>query len=483
VYKVNIGLEIHTELKTEKKMFCSCLNNPEEKQPNLNVCPICLGEPGVLPVANKEAIEKIIKIALACHSKISNFSFFERKSYFYPDLPKGYQISQLQHPIGISGYLEIQTIEKDKNEIPKKIEIKEIHLEEDTARLIHSEDKIYSLIDFNRSGVPLMELVTKPEINSAQEAKAFAQELQMILRYLDISNADMEKGEMRVEANISLRPENQEKLGTKVEIKNLNSFRAVEKAIEYEIERQEKVLKSDRKVIQETHGWDETKKETFSQRIKESAADYRYFPEPDLLPFKIEESNIEEIKKSLIELPFQKRERYLKNYHLSLQQINAIIEEKEKAEFFEKIIETNDNKEFVTLSSNYFTSDLFGLIQKLNLKISDLKFSPTDFASLINLVLEKKIQTSQAKNILEEMIENGSSLERVIKKQEIKEISGKDLKIIIQEILDKNPKTINDFKNGKEQSLQFLIGQVMKETKGRVNPNTIKNLLHKFLNS
>lgn len=478
MYKVNIGLEIHVELKTERKMFCFCLNDSEEKRPNFNVCPICLGEPGTLPVANKEAIEKIIKISLACNSKISNLSFFERKSYFYPDLPKGYQISQLQHPIGVGGHLEIQTANRDEK--TKKIEIKEIHLEEDTARLDHSKDKVHSLIDFNRSGVPLMELVTAPNICSSIEAKNFAQELQTILRYLDISDANMEKGEMRVEANISLRLEGED-MGTKVEIKNLNSFRAVEKAIEYETKRQEKVLKSGKKIIQETRGWDENKKETFSQRAKESAADYRYFPEPDLSPFEIEEKTLDRIKKSLIELPYQKKKRYLEEYQLPLEQINSIIEEKEKADFFEKITRENKDKKFIKLASNYFTSDLFGLIQKFNLKISELKFNPDDFASLINLILEDKVQTSQAKNILEEMVKNGVEPTEIIEKGDIKKVSEEELEEIIKNILNKNQEVVKDFKSGKTKVLQFLIGQAMKETRGEINPNTIKKLFHKFL--
>ena len=472
--KVNIGLEIHAELKTDNKMFCSCLNNPEVELPNVNVCPVCLGEPGALPVTNKEAIEKTIKVALACHSKISQFSFFERKSYFYPDLPKAYQISQFQHPIGLGGYLEINLGDQFK-----KIGIKEIHLEEDTAKLTRQKDGT-SLIDFNRSSVPLMELVTGPNISSPQEAKAFGQELQIILRYLGVSNANMEKGEMRVEANISIRFESED-LGTKIEIKNLNSFRAVEKAIEYEIKRQIEVLKSGGQVIQETRGWDEVRKKTFSQRIKEGAAGYRYFPDPDLLPFKIRDEDLKRIKSSLVELPYQKRRRYLEEYQLPLQQINAIVEEREKAEFFEGIIGDIRDKKFIKLASNYFTSDLAGLIQKYKFKISEIKFKKVDFINLINLILEGKIQSFQAKVILEEMVKSGASPEKIIQDKGYKQISNQDLEKVIAQILIKNKAVVEDYKNGKEKALQFLIGSAMRETKGQASPNTLKNLLRRLL--
>lgn len=465
MYKVNIGLEIHVELKTKQKMFCGCLNKPGEES-NTLICPVCYGEPGALPVINKKAIKKMIKIALACHSKISRFSFFERKSYFYPDLPKAYQISQFQYPIGIGGYLDVNIEDKFK-----KIKIKEIHLEEDTAKIIH-QNQGTSLINFNRSGIPLMELVTEPDICSAEEARVFAQELQMILRYLEVSEANMEKGQMRIEANISVRKEGAV-LGTKVEIKNLNSFRVVEKAIKYEIKRQTEILKADGEIVQETRGWNEVKKETFSQRIKEGSAGYRYFPDPDLLPFNIKNKEIEIIKNSLVELPSQKRERYLQ-YQIPLQQINAIIEEKKKAEFFEKILADNFDNKFIKLASNYFTSDLFGLMQKNNLSIADLKFSPQDFAFLINAILKNNIQTFQAKTILKETVETGKTLREIIKEKKIKKITLEDLDSVINEILEENKKTIIDLKNGKEQALQFLIGQGMKKAKGQVTPDVLK---------
>src|SRR3990167_1819131 len=307
-YIPTIGLEIHAELKTQSKMFCSCKNDPAEQHPNINVCPICLAHPGTLPVANKDAINKVIRVGLALGCTISEHSKFDRKNYFYPDLPKGYQISQYDMPFCKGGKLTVG--EKD-------IYITRVHLEEDTGRLAHPVGAEYSLVDFNRAGVPLMELVTEPDITSSQEASAFAQELQLILRYLGASDADMEKGQMRVEANISVRPQGQKKLGTKMEVKNLNSFRAVEGAIEYEIQRQTGALEQGDNIIQETRGWDDVKGTTYSQREKESAHDYRYFPEPDLPPFQFSKKEIESLEAQLPEFPQQRRKRLLEEYGLS----------------------------------------------------------------------------------------------------------------------------------------------------------------------
>ena len=317
-YKPTIGLEIHAELKTNSKMFCSCKNDPDEKRPNFNICPVCTAQPGTLPVANEEAIKKVINTGLALNCKITEKSKFDRKNYFYPDLPKGYQISQYDQPIANNGWLEIRN---SKSKI-RKIRITRIHLEEDTGSLMHPESANYSLVNLNRAGVPLMELVTEPDITSGREAREFAQELQLILKYLGVSDANMEKGQMRVEVNISISKG--KTLGTKVEIKNLNSFKVVEKAVDFEIKRQEELLEAKEKVVQETRGWHDKKEITFSQREKESAHDYRYFPEPDLLPMHFDKEYIKEIKLSMIELPEQKRERFVKEYGL----------EKEAVEFF-----------------------------------------------------------------------------------------------------------------------------------------------------
>ncbi len=320
-----IGLEIHAELKTNSKMFCSCKNDPEEKHPNVNVCPVCLAHPGPLPVANETAIISVIRLGFAIKGTIAERSHFDRKSYFYPDLPKGYQISQYEDPLVLGGTL-------------KGIRITRVHLEEDTAKLVHSDDGVSSLVDYNRAGVPLMELVTEPDVKNADEAVAFARELQLILRYLGISDADMEKGQMRVEANISVRKSEGEGYGTKVEVKNINSFKAVHDAIEYELARQEKLITEGGKVSQETRGWDEKRGITESQRSKESAHDYRYFPEPDLPELDITRFDIASIRDSIPELPEEKRERLVREYGLSRENAELLIEDKKMAEYFEESV-------------------------------------------------------------------------------------------------------------------------------------------------
>lgn len=472
-----IGLEIHIELKTKTKMFCSCKNDPEEKTPNVNICPICLGHPGTLPTINEEAVKKVIKTGLALNCQIEEFSFFERKNYFYPDLPKGYQISQYQKPLCKNGFLEIEG---------RKIRIRRIHLEEDTGRLIHEKD--CSLVDFNRAGVPLMELVTEPDLHSAKEARKFAEELQLILRYLDVSDADMEKGQMRIEANISLSEE-EGKLGTKVEIKNLNSFRAVEEAINYEIERQSKLLNSSQKIIQETRGWDDIKKKTFSQREKEEAKDYRYFPEPDLPPLMVSREEILELKAEIPELPAQKRERLKKEYELEEKAIEIFVQQKELGEYFEKVISELPPKlerkallAQIDLSANYILSDLLGLMKEYNATVENLKILPEDFAQFITLIYDGKISSKIAKEVLNEMFKTGKSPKNIIEEKELSLISGeKELEKVAKEVIEENEKAVSDFKSGKSQALQFLIGKIMQKTRGRADPQKVKELLIKFL--
>ena len=327
-YEPVIGLEIHAELKTKTKMFCASKNDPDEKHPNVNICPVCTGAPGTLPVINKEAVSHVIKVGLALKSKISEITKWDRKNYFYPDLPKGYQISQYDEPICLGGRLKIPGFDK-------LIRITRIHLEEDTGRLLHFGHLGHSLIDFNRAGVPLMELVTEPDLNSGEEASAFAQELQLILRYLGVSDANMEKGQMRIEANLSLKPRGSSELGTKVEVKNLNSFKAVREAIDYEIVRQTELLEEGKKITQETRGWNESKGKTISQRRKEESHDYRYFPEPDLPPLKIDLAMVSDFEAALPELPSDKRERFKDQYGLIDNQINILVSKKKLAGFFE----------------------------------------------------------------------------------------------------------------------------------------------------
>jgi len=509
-YQPTIGLEVHVELNTKTKMFCSCLNDPNERHPNVNICPTCTSQPGSLPVINKEAVRKVIKTGLSLNCQIPEYSKFDRKNYFYPDLPKGYQISQYDKPLCIGGYLEIGD---------KKIRIRRVHLEEDTGRLVHPEGADYSLVDFNRAGIPLMELVTEPDISSAKEARKFAEELQLILRYLDVSEADMEKGEFRVEANISLKPQTTDKLGTKVEIKNLNSFRAVEKGIDYEIGRQNEILKSGKKVIQETRGWldettvssrrvagarvDDVRGITVSQREKEEAHDYRYFPEPDLPPLHNTKEFVNEIKSEIPELPQQRRERFKREYKLLDKEvaealphlpprpsaIEVFVRNKDLGEYFEKVIselppklERADLFKLIKLSSNYLITDLQGLLKGASVAGEDFLITPDNFADFITLIYDGKISSKIAKMVLEEMFKAGADPSHIIEEKGLVQITdGAEIEKVIKEVISKNPKAVNDYKKGKPNAFQYLIGQIMAQTKGKANPQLVNKLLKEGL--
>jgi len=487
-YTPTIGLEIHVELNTESKMFCSCKNDSKERKPNTNVCPICMGHPGVLPVINEEAVKKVIKTGLALNCQISEYSKFDRKNYFYPDLPKGYQISQYDMPIARNGALKFK-IQDSKF---KTIRIRRVHLEEDTGRLIHPKGVGYSLVDFNRAGIPLMELVTDPDLHLAEEARRFAEELQLILRYLGVSNADMEKGELRVEANISLKASNrkeEKKLGTKVEIKNLNSFRILEKALNYEIERQEEILRAGKKVIQETRGWDDNREVTLSQREKEQAHDYRYFPEPDLPPLHFIEDYITKIKAEIPELPQQKRERFKKEYRLDEKSIEVFIQNKDLGEYFEKVInklEPNFPAEKLKLTTNYIITDVQGTARAIPvISTQDINrlIPPEHFAEFISLIYDGKISSKIAKTVLKEMVKTGTDPSQIIEEKGLSLITNEaEIKKIVEEVVAKNKKAVEDFKKGKIIAIQHLIGQVMRETKGRADPKAVENLLKDFLN-
>ena len=488
MFKPTIGLEIHVELKTQSKMFCSCQNDLDQEKANFNICPVCTAQPGSLPVINQEAVRKTIKTGLALKCKINNKSKFDRKNYFYPDLPKGYQISQFDQPFCEKGFLNIDG---------ERIDITRIHLEEDTGKLIHPKNAKHTLVDFNRAGVPLMELVTEPDLKTAKQARKFGEELQLIVRYLNVSNADMEKGQMRVEANISLSKN--DKLGTKVEVKNLNSFRIVEKAIDYEIKRQEKVLKSGKKIVQETRGWDEKKGVTVSQREKEEAHDYRYFPEPDLPTLNIEQSFINEIKKEIPELPQGRRDRFIKEYGLSEENAKAFVVYKDLGNYFEKVISELRNwikeseqkekvsesefKKLVKFSLNYILSDLQGLLKGRLVTDKDFKITPENFAEFVTLLYQGELSSKMAKQVLAEMFKTGADPSHIIEDQGLVQMDDQgEIEKIIQKVIDDNPKPVEDFRKGKENALQFLIGQVMATTKGRANPENLKELFKKLIN-
>ncbi len=633
-YLPTIGLEIHSELKTRTKMFCGCLNDPNEKHPNQNVCPICLGHPGTLPVINEEAVKKVLKVGMALNGDIPATSKFDRKNYFYPDLPKGYQISQYDAPLIFGGLL-------------KGVRIRRIHLEEDTGRLLHSaprpnaeqiqtndkqivlKDESYRLmgllfeiqnklgsvykeknyqdaieevlkreqipferektvaiklgdkevskffldfvidnkivlevkatkfitqedirqtlrylkdsdfplaiianfrgekleykrlvnpqlgfdedsfgfvrdsgdrsvasyVDFNRAGVPLMELVTEPDIKSAEQAVEFAKELQLILRYLGVSDTDMEKGQLRIEANVSLRPEIPNpksqipnELGIKVELKNINSFKAVYDAIQYEIERQTEILDKGEEVKHETRGWDEVGRKTVSQREKEEEHDYRYFPEPDLPPLDLSKFDLTAIKTSIPELPQEKRVRFVKEFNLKPEQVEILVTDRRMAQFFEESVselqlEDNENLEKERqLIFNYLTSDIRGLISEQGIGFSELKITPENFADLIELISHGKVSSRGAKDILKNMMATGLDPHEILKSEGLEQVSGEaELAEIVKKIIEANPAAREDYKRGKENALQFLVGQAMRELRGKGNPEVLQRLFKEQL--
>lgn len=491
-YLPTIGLEIHAELKTQSKMFCDCPNDPDEKHPNINVCPICLGHPGTLPTINKRAVEAVIKVGLALGGTVfsSGRTKFDRKNYFYPDLPKGYQISQYDEPLVRGGSLN-------------GVAITRVHLEEDTGRLLHHDhnndydndksekrhsyrhESSYTLVDFNRAGVPLMELVTEPVIGNAEEARRFAKEFQLVLRYLGVSDADMEKGQLRVEANISVAEEGSSALGTKVEVKNLNSFRAVEGAIGFEVARQGKLLAQGKDVLQETRGWNEDIGETFSQRLKEEAHDYRYFPEPDLPPLTPEAFDIKALKLEIPELPDAKRVRFAGEYELSVADVESLAQDPAMADFFERA--ASELKEDypdapLELLFNYLTSDLRGLMNETGTAFADLRLSAENFADLIGLVAAGKVSSRSAKDVLRKMLETDVDPGQLLSGEELTQVSDSGaLAAVVEEVLLSETAAVADYKKGKGNALQFLIGKAMAKLKGRGNPEILKALFIKRL--
>lgn len=474
-YTVTIGLEIHAELKTKTKMFCDSKNDPDEDRPNVNICPVCMGHPGTLPVINKEAVRQVIRVGTALGGTIADFTEFDRKNYFYPDIPKGYQISQYKYPLVQGGSLN-------------GISITRIHLEEDTARSSHEDDN-ESLVDFNRAGVPLMELVTDPVIRSAEEASAFARELQLTLQYLGAGDANMEKGEMRVEANISVS--NTKEFGTKVEVKNLNSFRAVEKAVAYETKRHIELLEKGGKVSQETRGWDERKEVTFSQRSKEDSHDYRYFPDPDLPKLwisQIPEFQPEVLQSSIPELPWDKRARYVEAVGIKAEDAEFFVRQRNWGLYFDNVLERLGDKKLSQIASNYITSDLAGLVKS----DEEASFEELDiisripveyFVELTMMVSEARISSRAAKDILKMMYEGekGGPLGIAENHGLLQKSDTASLEVLVKDLINNNPAVVADFKAGKTSVLQFLVGQGMKLSKGSANPKMLQELIEKKL--
>jgi aspartyl-tRNA(Asn)/glutamyl-tRNA(Gln) amidotransferase subunit B len=491
-YTPVIGMEIHAELKTASKMFCGCKNGlGEEKEPNLHICPVCSGQPGTLPYPNKKAIEFVQMAGLALNCELRKKTKFDRKNYFYPDLPKGYQISQYDQPLCGKGYLEISN---SKTQNSKRIGITRIHLEEDTGKLIHPTGTDYTLVDFNRAGVPLMELVTEPDIESGEEARIFCQKLQQIFRYLEISDADMEKGNMRCEVNISIHKEGEDRIsGTKVEVKNINSFKFVEKAINFEIERQKEILEKGEKVAQETRGWDSNRNATVSQRKKESAHDYRYFPEPDIPPFEFSQEYVEEMKKKIPELPDRKALRFKEEFNLPEKDIEILTLEKDLANYFEQIVSELEEKicskeveitreKAVKIGANYIITELRKHLVENGHSVRDLKFTPENYAELIGLIACGKINSSAAQTVLKEMYHQGGDPSRIIEEKNLSQIDNEDeLESAVEKVLENNQKSVEDYRSGKENAFKFLIGQTMAFTKGKANPQKVAEILKKRL--
>ncbi len=474
-YETVIGLEVHVQIKTKTKAFCGC-STEFGNEPNTQVCPVCLGFPGSLPVLNKLYLDYAIKVALALNCKVQDYTKFDRKNYFYPDLPKNYQISQYDLPLSRNGFLDV-----DLESGTKRIGILRVHMEEDAGKLIHKDD--VSLVDFNRSGMPLLEIVSDPDINSPQEAYEYLTMLKSILEYLDVSDCDMEKGSLRCDANVSIRQKGADKLGTKTELKNLNSFRAVRDSLAYEVSRQSQALNDGGSIIQETRLWDARELKTISMRTKEEAQDYRYFPEPDLAPFVIDAKKIEEIKKAIPELPQEKMLRFMKNYGLSEYDAKILVSSKKDADLAEEYINEYsqaDKKPVV----NWLIGPLASIASDMNCSISELKIpgGQKEFIKLILAVANGSISNLVGKSVLKDSITSGMNASDIIKQKNLIQISDpKELDSMVDEVIKENPKSVADFRNGKESSIMFLVGQVMKKSKGKANPKAVQDILKRRL--
>jgi aspartyl-tRNA(Asn)/glutamyl-tRNA(Gln) amidotransferase subunit B len=467
-YETIIGLEIHAELQTRSKMFCSCrVVDSTQEEPNIAVCPVCPGMPGMLPVANQRAVEYGLKVALALGCSINLKSIFARKNYFYPDLPKGYQISQYEEPLARNGKLRIKTSEGERT-----VRVRRVHLEEDTGKLTHVGGA--SLIDLNRAGVPLLEIVSEPDIRSAEEARIYAETLRSILKYLGVNSGDMQKGLIRIEPNVSVRPLGSQEFGTRTEIKNLNSFRALERGIAYEVQRQIAILTEGGQVRQETVGWDEDRQITFVQRVKEGEEDYRYFPEPDLPPLSLSPNWIEEIRGSLPESPMAKMERFQEQYELSPYDAEILIAEVEVADYFERALGSASGISPKTVAS-WIAGELFGLMNEAGDGIPDIKISPKDLGELIGLIQNEVINNNTGKSVLATMYQSGKSAAEIVETRGLSQISNTEkIAEAVENVLKRYPDEVASYLGGKDGLSNWFFGQVMRATRGKANPQVVR---------
>ncbi len=474
-YEPVIGLEIHAELMTDSKMFSKAkVVDSVEAPPNTAVSPLCLGMPGTLPVINQKAVEYALRVALALNCEINHHNIFARKNYFYPDLPKGYQISQYELPLGVNGWLDI---ELDSGET-KRIGIRRVHMEEDTGKLTHQDDDT-SLVDYNRAGVPLLEIVTEPDIRSGEEARIYAMKIRQTLRYLGVNSGDMEKGVLRVEPNISIRPVGSREFGTRTELKNLNSFRVLADGTAFEIIRQTAVLQSGQKVIQETRGWHEGRRETFSQRTKEEAEDYRYFPEPDLPPLHLDDAWIEEVRASLPELPDAKIARYQETFELSAYDAQVLAEERAVGEWFDTAVTAGGTPKLI---ANWMLNELFRLMKEAKLSIDAIQVTPAALVQLVGLVEQQTINNNTAKEVLAEMFASGAAPMQIVEDKGLAQISDDAaITAVIEQILNDNPAQLDKYLGGQEKLRGWFVGQVMRQTKGKANPGLVNQLLDSAL--
>ena len=484
-YEAVIGLEVHAQLLTNAKMFCSCSADYQDASPNTFVCPVCLGMPGALPVINKQAVELVIKTGIALNCTLADYTKFDRKNYPYPDLMKGYQISQYDQPIAADGRLIIET-----NGHKSTVGITRVHLEEDVAKLLHRTETLgegYSLLDINRSGMPLMEVVSEPDMRSPEEARTYLTKLRSILRYIQVSTANMEEGSFRCDANISIRPEGATELGAKVEVKNMNSFRSVYRALHYEIERQIRQAGEGERIVQETRGWVQDRGVTVSQRTKEYASDYRYFPEPDLPPIVIDRSTVDAVSKSLPELPDEKKARFTAEYGLPDYDADVLTSSRATADFFESVVEAKQSEgtvtpEFAKSVSNWVLGELTRLMNATGTEITNVNVRPAHIAELLELVDAGTLSSSMAKTVFEEMFSTGAAPKEIAEKSAMVQIRDADaVRTAIEEAMESNPKPVADYVSGKETALQYLVGQVMKITRGKANPQLVTQLLKEKL--